>query len=223
MLGILLEGIGLGLIIAISIGPAFFATIQTGIDRGFKYGVFFASGILLSDLTLIALCYFGFTGIFDADENKIYIGIIGSIVLVAFGLFSFFKKPEAVKAPVKSKEMNAPMIPADKKSGPVVYVVQGYFLNILNPFIILFWLTAMSFVSAKAEEGMLAQYVLTFFSGTLATVFATDLLKSYIGNKIKKLLRLKYIIIVNKITGIIMMASGVILFLRVYWEIILGK
>jgi threonine/homoserine/homoserine lactone efflux protein len=219
MLRILLQGIGLGLIIAISIGPAFFATIQTGIDRGFKYGVFFASGILLSDLTLIALCYFGLTGIFDANENKVYIGIIGGLVLIGFGLFTFFKKPESLRQR-KQRTPNAKLPVKSKNPSLIKYIAQGYFLNILNPFLIIFWLAAMSFVSANAEEGKLGQYALTFFSGTLATVFATDLLKSYIGNKIKKLLRLRYIILVNRIVGIVMMASGIVLFIRVYLEFI---
>jgi threonine/homoserine/homoserine lactone efflux protein len=55
----LFEGIILGLTVAITLGPALFALIQTSIKHGVKTGIFLALGIFLSDLTLVVGCFFG--------------------------------------------------------------------------------------------------------------------------------------------------------------------
>ena len=78
----------------------------------------------------------------------------------------------------------------------------------------------MSWVSARAEEGHLLNYVITFFGGTLITVFATDLLKSFIGNKLTKYLHHSKINWINKIVGLLLIAFGIILEVRVLWQIL---
>ncbi|MBK6832900.1 MAG: LysE family transporter [Bacteroidetes bacterium] len=47
------EGIILGLVLAFSFGPGFFALINTGIKHGFKPAASLAVGIFLSDLALV--------------------------------------------------------------------------------------------------------------------------------------------------------------------------
>ncbi len=209
MLYTFLKGIALGLVVSITIGPAFFAIIQTGINRGFRSGILLASGILLSDLVLILLCYMGATAIMsnnlgnnDAGVN-IYIGIIGGVILIIFGTVTFIKKPDILKR--RSPTYKTPV----KLPGPFTYIFKGFFLNIMNPFLIFFWFAAMNWVTANAEEGMVLKYAITFFSGTLITIFSIDLLKSYIGVKIKKYLKLRVILWVNRIVGIILIIFGI--------------
>lgn len=208
MIAVFFEGIVLGLIVSITVGPAFFAIIQTGIQRGFSQGFFMALGISLSDITLIAICYLGASFIFDNPENKLYIGLIGGIVLLSFGFFTSTRKPEILLR--RSSKYKTPT----KRPGPLTYFFKGYFLNVINPFLFLFWLTAMGWVSSKAEEGKLLQYALSFFAGTIGTVFLTDLLKSFIGNKIKKHLRPRTMLWLNRIVGILLIGSGVVLIVR---------
>lgn len=209
MVGIFFQGVVLGLIIAITLGPAFFSIIQTGINRGFRSGLFMAIGISISDLVLITISYFGIAHIFANPNNKLYIGIIGGIVLIGFGLVTFSRKPEVLK------RRSANYVTPTKIPGPFAYIVKGFLLNIANPFIILFWLAAMGWVSSHAEKGELLNYAFTFFLGTIATVFATDLLKSYVGNKIKPYLRPRIQLWINKIVGMLLMIFAVILIVRV--------
>ena len=94
MIDTFLEGAALGLIVSITIGPAFFAIIQTGIHRGFSAGFLMALGIAASDVVLIGICYLGAARLFDNPGNKLYIGLIGGILLIIFGVFTFTRKPE---------------------------------------------------------------------------------------------------------------------------------
>jgi threonine/homoserine/homoserine lactone efflux protein len=212
MIRVFFEGVILGLLVAISIGPAFFTVIQTGIDRGFKSAFYTALGILICDFFLIFVCYFGLTSLFQKPENNIYIGFIGGIVLIIYGTYTYLKKPEILRRR-SSKYKTPPPITKQFK-----YIVKGFFLNIANPFIFIFWLTAMGWVTARAEEGKLLNYVVVFFSGTLLTVFGTDLLKSFIGNKIKKYLRPRIQLWINRLVGISLIVFGIVLMVRVYLE-----
>jgi threonine/homoserine/homoserine lactone efflux protein len=216
MIRVFFEGIAWGLLVAISIGPAFFSIIQTGIDRGFKAAFYLALGILICDAFLIAICYLGLTSIFQSPTNNIYIGFVGGIILIIYGTYTYLKKPDILRR--RSPKYKTPPPPP---STHFKYIVKGFFLNIANPFIVLFWLTAVGYVTAQAEEGHLLKYVIVFFSGILMTIFGTDLLKSFIGNKIKKYLRPRVQFWINRIVGITLIIFGIVLMIRVigdFWK-----
>ncbi len=212
MLKAFFEGVVLGLVVAMTLGPAFFTIIQTGIDRGFRSAMFISVGVIICDVFLIVLCYLGLTSIFSKPENNIFIGFGGGIILLIYGTYTFLKKPEILKR--RSPKYKTP----DKFPNPITYIIKGFFLNIANPFIVIFWLTAMGWVSANAAEGKLLNYVIVFFSGTIISVFATDLLKSFIGNKIKKYLRPRNQLRINRIAGLLLIGSGIVLMVRVIFE-----
>jgi threonine/homoserine/homoserine lactone efflux protein len=212
MIRVFFEGVILGLLVSVTFGPAFFTIIQTGIDRGFKSAFYTAFGILLCDFSLIVVCYLGFTSIFAKPENNLYIGFVGGVILIIYGTYTYLKKPDILRR--RSPKYKTPPI----NTKHFKYVVKGFFLNLLNPFIIIFWLTAMGWVSARADEGKLLDYVIVFFSGTLITTFGADLLKSFIGNKIKRYLRPRVQLWVNRIVGISLIIFGIVLMIRVIRE-----
>ena len=205
------EGVLLGLLVAVSVGPALFALLQTSIDRGFRSGQFMAAGISLSDLSLIGISYFGASQMFSNGSSRLAMGILGGVVLIIFGMFSFTRKPDILRR-------RSPKYKTPTDSPAFAYVMKGYLLNIANPFLIFFWLGAMSWVTSHAEVGKLHVYALVFFSGTITTVFGTDLLKCLLALKLKKFLRPRKLLMVNKITGLLLMVFGVVLMIRVLLE-----
>lgn len=211
MIKAFLEGIVLGLAVAITLGPAFFTILQTGIDRGFRSAMFISVGVIICDILLIILCFLGINTIFFNHDNKVYIGFAGGIILLVYGSYTFFKKPEILKR--RSPKYKTP----EKSPNMFTYAVKGFFLNIANPFILIFWLSAMGWVTAIAPEGKLLNYVIVFFSGTIITIFSADILKSFIGNKIKKYLRPRNQLRINRIAGILLMASGIVLMVRLFF------
>lgn len=205
MLFLFLQGIILGLAAAISFGPAFFAVIQTGITRGFHYGAFMSVGIILSDITWVTLCYFLGASLFEDPTNKVYIGIVGGIILIIFGSVSWAKKPEILKK--RHFNYQTPI----KTPNPPSFIIRGFFLNIANPFLFLFWFAALSFVGKNAPEGKLLESTIAFFSGTFTIILAFDLLKSYLGGRIKKILRPRVELWINKLVGVLMVIFGIVL------------
>lgn len=207
MITLYFEGVLLGLLVAISLGPAFFAIIQTSINKGFKHGVFMAMGISLSDISLVIISYLIGATLFDDPQNKVYIGLIGGIILIIFGSVSWAKKPEILKR----RNVNY-QTPAGKPL--ILYTVRGFFLNVANPFLFFFWFGALGFVGKNAIEGEMLESTIVFFAGTFSIVFATDILKSYIGGKIKGFLRPRKELLLNKIVGIALVVFGVVLIFR---------
>lgn len=200
-----IQGVLLGLTLAILVGPAFFTLIQTSIHRGFRSGVFLSIGIILSDLTLVALCYLGAIKIINQLHYQKYFGILAAVILVSFGVFTFTRKV-VMQDDSKGIEVKTPRI--------TTYLIKGYFLNIANPFVILFWMGVMGYVSQ--QYGIDKKAVIYFFTATLLTVFSTDLLKSFIGGRIKSYLNPSVMVWVNRVVGLSLMLFGVILIIRVF-------
>jgi len=211
----LYQGIILGLLISITIGPAFFTVIQTGISRGFRSGLFLALGIVISDLVLIILCYLGTSAFLETSTdptNNLYLGIGGGVLLIVFGAVTFTRKPEIFK------RRNPKYTTQIKTPRSYEFVVKGFFLNVANPFIIFFWLAAVSHVKTHAPEGQFLNASITFFAATLAVIFSLDLLKSFIGNRIKKYLTIRLLFWINKAVGVALMVFGVTLIIKSVWN-----
>ncbi|PLW92799.1 MAG: lysine transporter LysE [Marinilabiliales bacterium] len=211
MIGVLFEGMLLGLILAITLGPAFFTIIQTSIDKGFLPAFQIAIGVSISDIAVIFITYLGLSQIIENDMVKIYTGIAGGIILVLFGIYTFYKKPDIIKR--RSSKTKTPK----RKSNLFTNLAKGFFLNIVNPFVILFWITIIGYVSHAAPYGKMDEYAIMFFSGTIITVFATDTLKSFIGYKIKKYLKPRIQLTINRIVGIVLVGFGIVLIIRLFF------
>jgi len=210
MIGVLFQGMIWGLTLAITLGPAFFTIIQTSIDRGFKSAFQVAIGVSLSDITVIVITYFGLSRVVENEMVKIYSGIVGGIVLILFGIYTFYKKPDILKRHSAKKK------PTVRKSNAFTYLAKGFFLNIANPFVYIFWIAVMTYISQSADYGEMDKYALYFFSGVICTVFATDLLKSFVGYKIKKYLKPRIQLTINRIVGIVLVIFGIILILKLF-------
>ena len=156
------HGMLLGLVFLVSFGPIFFALIETSINRGFWAAASIALGTMLSDASYIMLSFFGVTTFLESNEIRFWIGIIGGIVLIIIGGFTFFKKPKIEKVQLISPN----------GFGYVTYAVKGFLINTLNPFVFIFWLSTMSIVSVEYPTSQTDRLI--FFAGTLFTIFSSD-------------------------------------------------
>lgn len=199
----IIEGILLGLTLAFIIGPAFFTLIQTSIHRGLKSGLLLAIGIFFSDMTLLFLCIFGFSKIITDEQNALYFGFIGGIMLISYGIVTFRRKPHMDNGDVQQV----------KKPGPLTYILKGFFLNFANPFIWFFWMGVVALVTSNYVDNPRNVYL--FFSGSLLTVITTDFIKCFISHKIKRHLNNLILSRLNHSVGIVLVIFGIVLIVRV--------
>lgn len=199
----IIEGILLGLTLAIMLGPAFFTLIQTSIHRGLASGLLLAGGVFLSDLALVLFCYLGATQIIYEGKNSLIFGIIGGIILIIFGIVTFKRKLHT-----EGQDLHL------KKPGPLTFILKGFFLNIANPFVWIFWMGVV--VGMTSNLGVNSNEVYVFFGSLLFTTLATDFLKCFVSNKIKQYLNPKILSTVNHIVGILLVVFGIALIIRVF-------
>lgn len=208
MVASLFEGIILGITLAFLIGPAFISLIQTSIHGGLKSGILFAFGISLSDLTLISLSYMGAIQFINSEENQLVVGVIGGSILIGFGIYTFFKKY------MVSTRRGIEVKLTVSGGGFFRYIIKGFIMNILNPFLLIFWIGVMSFVSAKYGVG--TKEVVTFFTAAIITVFVTDTVKCFIANTLRRFMNITILTWVNRAVGITLVIFGVVMFYRVF-------
>jgi len=206
----IIEGFLLGLTLSIffGFGPALVAEIQTSILRGFWAAVLLAFGVFLSDAALVALGFFGAVQIFET--NKILLGILGGIILVIFGIVTYRRK-----ATIDVDSTN----PAIKRQEPYffTYILKGFFINITNPFIWIFWMGVVVGFTANYKADVFV--LISFFAATLGIVFLFDMLKIFSAYKIKKYIQTHNIIWINRIAGVGLVLFGLYLVIRTYIEI----
>lgn len=196
----LFEGMILGLTVAITLGPALFALLQTSIKHGVKIGIFLALGIFLSDLALVVGCYFGASQIITDAKYHLVLGIVGGLVMTAFGIYTILKK-----IPVTEQVEAINEIKVNKK-GPLPYFFKGFFLNIANPFLWVFWISSVLAVSGS--YGGDRRSVALFFTGTLSMVLMTDILKVVLANKIKMAGNPQVKLWMNRAVGLLFIILG---------------
>jgi len=195
-----LEGILLGMTLAVLLGPALFALVQTSIHRGARQASLMALGIFFSDLTLVFLCFIGALQIISNEQNRLIFGIISGFILIGYGVFTF--KHNVKFTPNGNGEV-------EKKPGWMTYILKGFFLNIANPFVWFWWIgITVGVTSNYGEETRSAAF---FFTGTLLTIFSTDLIKVYIAKKLKRFLNEKNIRRLNHLVGVLLIVFGLVL------------
>lgn len=200
-----LEGIILGSTLAVLLGPALFALVQTSIHRGFRSGVFMAIGIFMSDITLVFLCYMGAMQIISSGYNRLIFGIIAGAILIIYGIVAFTRQVE-----INGKNNNSNGL---SNPGWLTFLLKGYFLNVANPYVWFFWMTITVAVTSDYGDEDIRSATL-FFAGALLMVLFTDIVKAYVAKRIKSLLNEKNIGRLNKIVGVLLFFFGVVLIIR---------
>ncbi len=206
MIAAVLKGLVLGIFLAISVGPVIFAILKQSINNGHKAGYIFVAGISVSDISLVLVCNV-FTSLFSSALNhKTFIAVAGSIFLVALGIYTlFFKK-------VKTDEGNNIV---DKKFQTHHYIgifLSGFFINILNPGVFLFWFAWTAAILADSQSTPHPfEYRLIVFGTCLLFVLATDIAKVALAARLRSKLTPNILRNINKISGLILIGFGIAL------------
>lgn len=194
----ILEGIGMGLLLSVMVGPVFFTLITSSMEQGFRYASILALGILVSDLIYVVITYFGISLLTESPLIEKVLGYVGGSILIGFGI-SFWSK-KGVARPNSGGLLN----PNSKKR---TAFFKGFGINGINPFVMLFWISIASMISLKTDWGQ--SEVLLYYLGLLLTVFGIDLIKAFIAGKLSHLMTHRLRIILNRGVGILVCYFGI--------------
>ena len=207
MIAPILKGLLLGLILSISIGPVIFAILKQSITNGHKAGYVFVAGVSISDISLLFICNF-FTSFFTlALAHKAFIALLGAGFLLVMSVYTLFFKKIVFEGGEDSKEKLM------TKRDLVSTFLSGFFMNTLNPSVFLFWFAWTAAISANAEEtDSPLIYRILVFGTCLLFVLLSDLIKVALAGKLRPKLTLQNMIIINRVSGIIILLFSAALF-----------
>lgn len=202
-----LIGIICGVLLSLffSLGPAFFSLIQNSIHHGFRKAVSFAAGVSLSDVIIVLLMLTVLSNLdLNALLHNVYVSIIGGAATCIFGILTYRSK-------VKSAANGNSRLKFSTEGVTHRWqlMLKGFFLNILNPLIWLYWVSIITFLSAEMSLSVRDRYF--FFIGMLLAVFGTDVLKCLLAAMLQHWFTARIMNIFNKITGIILIAFSLYL------------
>lgn len=201
--------IGVFLSLVVNMGPAFITLVQTSLHRGFKSAAWFATGVILNDAMVITICILASVQIVMKSSKEAALACIGAgIILFLFGLFTFRKKVEDRKEREEyiEKRTNEVLKKQEDKPAWFVFLAKGFVLNILNPFVWIFWFSAVAMVAGNMGGNKVSTFV--FFAVILGTTLILELLKAWGAAKLSKFLDAERTTLINKIAGILLMLCG---------------
>jgi threonine/homoserine/homoserine lactone efflux protein len=206
MIDALLKGLAISLLLICSVGPIVFTIIKQSINNGHAGGYSFVAGVWLSDLLMVALSNAFSELVTQLLDFKKEIGLTGSIFLTCMGIYYiFFKKIKA-----RSVEEDAIKVSAGTHAR---LVASGFFINTLNPVVIAFWLTTST---TLAVSNTVRERVIIFSTCIIINLCA-DILKVRLAGKLSKKLTHKNIILINRISGLLLLIFGIALLLGVLY------
>jgi len=195
----LFKGIISGITISFLIGPIFFALADITISKGWKCGLSYVFGVLLSDVIIIYLVE-TILQQFTFDSIKTEIGLVGGILLIIFGVATFLAKTN-----IKSLDIT-------NVKTLVGAFAKGVTINIFNPFVTVWWITMFTTVSihyVHFSEKFL------FYFGILLMVFLFDLLKMRFAYFLKQKLTANNLNKVKKFVGVCLFVFGLMMIVKV--------
>ena len=186
----------------------FFMLIKTSILKGARAAIAFDIGVLLGDITFILMAYYGSRSLLEKIKDDPRLFFIGGLVLIIYGLITYFDKQNKKEALESAKDIEVPIV----KNNYIKLILKGYFLNFINIGVLAFWLGTVLVIgpTLKMDESAIFWYFATIILGYAVT----DLGKIFLAKQLKNKMTPPVIYRLKRIMGIILIVCGVFLMLK---------
>lgn len=193
------RGLAIGVIISAPMGPVGILCVQRTLDKGRRTGLYTGVGAALSDLLYCLLTGFGLSFIEEfLERNSNVIQIIGSVVLIGFGIYLFRSNPSR-----KLKKRSDQKIPAGKN------ILNGFLFTFSNPLIIFLIIGLFARFNFLALEIKWYQYIIGYIS-IIAGAMLWWYVVTFFVDKVRAHFNLRSMWLINKIIGGIIMIFAVV-------------
>jgi threonine/homoserine/homoserine lactone efflux protein len=184
----LLEGLGFGLILQISVGPVCIAVLHKGLTQGFWHAFSMVWGAALVDSFYISLSLVGISALLQFSPARSAVGLVGVLLLIYFG-FRYLSAPAEVSRA------------ADAGESLLKSFAFGVGLTLTNPLTILFWAgvlgVMMSTHTFHGDGG-----VLYFAAGCVAATVLFLTAVAFAGHLLERVLTARLALWLNRAVGL---------------------
>lgn len=203
ILDIIFKGMLIGILVSAPMGPVGILCVQRTLNKGRWYGFVTGIGATASDLIYALITGLGMSFVMNLvnnSENRFFLQITGSIMLLFFGIYSWRSNP--ITNIHKSSKTKGTLF----HNG-----LTAFFVTLSNPLIILLFMAVfaqLAFIMPDKPFEMCIGY-LSIIGGALLWWFGLTWLIDKIRNKFEE----TGIIIINRVIGSIVILISIIILL----------
>ncbi|MBO5058128.1 MAG: LysE family transporter [Prevotella sp.] len=201
ILNFVFKGLLIGIIASAPMGPVGVLCVQRTLNKGRWYGLVTGAGAAVSDIIYAAITGLGMSFVMDFvnnGQNKFYLQIIGSVLLLIFGVYTY-----------RSDPMRNIHKSSNQKGSLLHNGVTAFFVTFSNPLIIfLFMATFAQFAFVLPNHPFeMAVGFLSIVGGAMLWWFGLTWLIDKVGSRFDN----SELKIINQIIGSVVMIFSVIM------------
>ena len=194
------KGMLIGMIASAPMGPVGVLCVQRTLNKGRWYGFVTGVGAAVSDIIYAAMTGFGMSFVMDFvdnDQNKFYLQIIGSLMLLVFGVYTWRTDP--------TRNIHR----SGKQKGSLTHNgITAFLVTFSNPLIIFLFMglfAQFAFVIPDRPFEMLVGFV-SIMGGALLWWYGL----SWLVDKVRAIFDVNGIRIINQVIGAVVIIFSVI-------------
>ena len=195
---IIYKGFLIGVLVSAPMGPIGLLCVQRTLDKGQWHGFFSGVGAAFSDVFYAGFISLGIGFIIDfITINQYILQIIGSILLMVFGIYVFRSNP--------FKRIHEP---GENDNSYSQDAITAFFLTLSNPMIIFLFIALFARFNFIAPEEKLFSILLGLVS-ILVGALSWWFLITFLVGKLRKIMNLKSLLIMNRAVGTLIIILSV--------------
>lgn len=202
MFELILSAVGLGIMLSlVFIGPIFFLLIETSFLRGPKHAMALDLGVIFADILCIVAAYFASADLISIiDKHPGFYRITAFIVLIYAVYMIVSKTTMHIAGEEKLIQQNY-----------LKTFLNGFFFNILNIGVVLFWLVTV--ISVRNSYPKLDDFLL-YMALVVGTYLTIDFFKISLAKQFHDKLTEKIANFIRKAVGFILIGFSIFIFLQ---------
>lgn len=202
MFELVLSAIILGFMLSlVFIGPIFFLLIETSFSRGPKHALALDVGVITADLLCIVAAYYASADLVNLIDKHPGFYRVTSILIFVYGIVMMVTKTKM-------------HMPGEERMIGQNYFktfMNGFFFNILNVGVILFWLVTV--ISVRNQYPGTDNFIL-YIGLVIFTYLGIDLLKIFLAKQFHYKLTQKLANQIRRVVGVILIIFSFFIFLQ---------
>lgn len=196
----MLRGLAIGVMISAPMGPVGILCIQRTLNRGRLTGLYTGIGAVISDIFYCLLTGFGLSFIEEfLERNQNIIQLVGSLVLIAFGIYLWRKNPvKELKQPDKCE-----------KGSPRKNILGGFLFTVSNPLILFLIIGLFARFNFMLPDMKFYHYILGYL-GIMAGCLGWWWIVSYFVNKLRNHFNVRSLWLINRIIACVIFGFALV-------------
>ena len=195
----------LGVSLAAPIGPVNAAQLDTGIKNGFFHAWIFGVGALIADVLYMIMVYFGVGQIIEFPLVKIILWSFGCFVLTYTGIESLLS--------LHKIELTFRL---GKKTRLRRSLFSGFFMSLLNPLTILFWLGIYGSVLAETAKNFSGNQIIINSIAIIVGIILWDTIMATISSGARRFLSTNLLKLISIFSSLAMIGFGIYFGIQAY-------